>query len=96
MVVFDRWKLLAKFEQVSALAGVAANPIAAAATAACKQLEARRLFRSLMIITLAPCCRSFFYFGHCNLMIQLQFSSTLRAMPHCVSLGHLPARLALG
>jgi hypothetical protein len=34
MVVFGRWKLLAKFEQVSALAGVAAATTVAASVAA--------------------------------------------------------------
>src|SRR4029077_8433199 len=66
MVVFGRWKLVASCVHVKAAAGDAANPIAAAAAADCTYLDARRLFRSLIIIVLPPCLER----GHCRIVFR--------------------------
>src|SRR5690242_7763656 len=61
MVVFVRWKLLANCEHVAAAAGEAAkNPITMGAAAASKYLEARLVFRPLLIGWTPPCCIALF------------------------------------
>lgn len=79
MVVFGRWKLLASCVHVKAAAGDAANPIAAAAAADCTYLEARRLFRSLVIIVLPPCLER----GHCRIVFSFGRLHAIFAITDC-------------